>query len=113
MNASKPLVMKFGGTSVEDAPALARAAEIVGARRALRPVVVVSAMSRVTDALLAAFRKAEAGDSQAALSSLEPHFARHLDAAQSLVSADEVEDFTSTVSRARREIAALLGEVAA
>ncbi|MFN2597730.1 MAG: lysine-sensitive aspartokinase 3 [Pyrinomonadaceae bacterium] len=111
MNASKPLVMKFGGTSVEDAPALARAAEIVGARKFQRPVVVVSAMSRVTDALLAAFHKSEEGGVAAALSSLEPHFARHLDAAQSLVSADEVEGFAATVARSREEIAALLGEV--
>jgi aspartate kinase len=113
MTAIKPLLMKFGGTSVEDAPALARAAEIVGARRALRPVVVVSAMSRVTDALLAAVRRAEAGDSTAALSSLEPHFARHLDAAQSLVSAEEVEGFAASVAQAREEIAVLLREVAA
>ncbi|MDT7542353.1 MAG: aspartate kinase [Acidobacteriota bacterium] len=113
MPAFKPLVMKFGGTSVEDAPALARASEIVGARRALRPVVVVSAMSRVTDALLGAVRRAEASDADGALSSLEPHFARHLDAAQSLVSAEEVESITSVVARARAEIGPLLREVAA
>lgn len=112
MTASKPLLMKFGGTSVEDAPALARAAEIVGARKSQQPVVVVSAMSRVTDALLASVRQAGAGEAEAALRSLETHFARHLDAAQSLVSADEVEGFTATVARAREEIAALLGEVA-
>jgi aspartate kinase len=112
-SSDKPLVMKFGGTSVEDAPALARAAEIVGARRALHPVVIVSAMSRVTDALLAAVRRAEAGDADGALRALEPHFARHLDAAQSLVSAEEVEGFAASVARAREEIAALLCEVVA
>lgn len=112
MSASKPLVMKFGGTSVEDAPALARAAEIVGARKHLAPVVVVSAMSRVTDALLAAFARAEAGDTDGASDALEPHFARHLDAAQSLVAADEVERFSASVADARREIGSLLVEVA-
>jgi aspartate kinase len=112
MTAVKPLLMKFGGTSVEDAPALSRAAEIVGARRSLRPVVVVSAMSRVTDALLAAVRAAGRGDADGAMRSLEPHFTRHLDAAQSLVSAEEVEGFASFVSQSREEIAALLGETA-
>ncbi|MFL6230696.1 MAG: aspartate kinase, partial [Pyrinomonadaceae bacterium] len=71
------------------------------------------AMSRVTDALLAAFRRAEAGDADAALSSLTPHFARHLDAAQSLVSGSEVSDFAAVIEDTRREIGALLGEVAA
>jgi aspartate kinase len=102
--------MKFGGTSVEDAPALARVAEIVGTRRFQHPVVVVSAMSRVTDALLAAAREAEAGDADSALRSLAPHFARHIDAAQSLVSAEEVSDIARAVELARDEIAALLRE---
>ena len=43
----KPVVMKFGGTSVEDAPAISRTARIVEGRlaRGQRPVVVVSAMA--------------------------------------------------------------------
>ena len=50
------VVMKFGGTSVEDPAAIGRTAEIVAGRVALgkRPVVVVSAMARVTDQLLRA-----------------------------------------------------------
>ena len=108
----KPLVLKFGGTSVEDAPALARAADIVSARKHLSPVVVVSAMSKVTDALLAAFTCATDGDAEGALAALAPHFARHLDAAQSLVAADEVEGFSAAVGAARTEIAALLREAA-
>ena len=52
----KPVVMKFGGTSVEDADAIMRTAKIVQSRmaRGQRPVVVVSAMAKVTDQLLAA-----------------------------------------------------------
>ena len=42
--------MKFGGTSVEDVIAFAQVAQIVRAQREY-PVVVVSAMSGVTDAL--------------------------------------------------------------
>jgi len=46
------IVMKFGGTSVEDAQAIDRALAIVRARQAQKPVVVVSAMAKVTDQLL-------------------------------------------------------------
>lgn len=46
------IVMKFGGTSVQDAAAIDRAAEIVSGRVERAPVVVVSAMAGVTEALL-------------------------------------------------------------
>ena len=56
-------VMKFGGTSVGDAAAIRRVVEIVHASsRASRVVVVVSAMSGVTNQLLEAARQAEAGN---------------------------------------------------
>src|SRR5215470_10968310 len=61
------IVMKFGGTSVEDSSAIDRAARIVAGRRDRVPVVVVSAMSKVTDQLLAAGRAAGAGDPDKAL----------------------------------------------
>jgi aspartate kinase len=47
------LVMKFGGTSVESAAAIERVAGIVKTREARRPVVVVSAMGKTTNKLLA------------------------------------------------------------
>ncbi len=47
------IVMKFGGTSVESAAAITRVAGIVRAREARRPVVVVSAMGKTTNKLLA------------------------------------------------------------
>jgi aspartate kinase len=47
------IVMKFGGTSVESAAAIERVASIVKARAARRPVVVVSAMGKTTNKLLA------------------------------------------------------------
>ena len=73
------IVMKFGGTSVEDAAAIDRAAAIVRDRLPQSPVVVVSAMARVTDQLLAMGRSAGAGDRDKALelsrSIRERHFA--------------------------------------
>src|SRR5258708_32528273 len=59
--------MKFGGTSVEDSSAIDRVAKIVAERQGRSPVVVVSAMSKATDQLLAAGNAAGAGDSNAAL----------------------------------------------
>ncbi len=55
------LVMKFGGTSVQDAPAFRRMIEIVKSRSHARPLVVVSALARVTDQLLSAAEAAAEG----------------------------------------------------
>jgi aspartate kinase len=55
------IVMKFGGTSVESAAAIERVAGIVKAREARRPVVVVSAMGKTTNKLLAIANTAIAG----------------------------------------------------
>ncbi len=61
------IVMKFGGTSVEDAAAIDRAACIVRERVPEKPVVVVSALAKVTDQLLAMARAAGAGDREKAI----------------------------------------------
>ncbi len=61
------LVMKFGGTSVQDAAAIERAAGIVKSRLAQRPVVIVSALAKVTDTLVAMGKLAGAGDRDQAL----------------------------------------------
>ena len=55
------IVMKFGGTSVESAAAIERVAGIVKAREARRPVVVVSAMGKTTNKLLAIAQAAIGG----------------------------------------------------
>ena len=57
------LVMKFGGTSVGSAERMRVAARIAADEQQKRPVVVVvSAMSKITDLLLDTMRHAEAGD---------------------------------------------------
>src|ERR1700682_2357724 len=57
-------VMKFGGTSVGDATCIARTAQIIANAARENPcVVVVSAMSGVTNRLIEAARKAATGDS--------------------------------------------------
>ncbi|MGA7524777.1 MAG: lysine-sensitive aspartokinase 3 [Acidobacteriaceae bacterium] len=80
------VVMKFGGTSVEDAVAIRRTAEIVAGRvrKGLQPIVVVSAMARVTDLLLSASATAARGDRASALAILERLRIRHHDTATQL-----------------------------
>ncbi|HKW99768.1 MAG TPA: lysine-sensitive aspartokinase 3 [Bryobacteraceae bacterium] len=54
--------MKFGGTSVESATAIERVAKIVRARADRHPVVVVSAMGKTTNRLLAIAHSAIGGN---------------------------------------------------
>ncbi len=81
------VVMKFGGTSVEDPVAIGRTAAIVAGRVALgkQPVVVVSAMAKVTDQLLRAAAAASTGDRTGALAISERLRCRHRDTAAALV----------------------------
>src|ERR1700761_396369 len=85
----KAVVMKFGGTSVEDAVAIQRTAKIVAGRleRGQRPVVVVSAMAKVTDQLLAAASAAGRGDRNGSLAISARLRNRHCDTSRQLLSA--------------------------
>jgi aspartate kinase len=56
------IVMKFGGTSVEDALAIDRSCSIVGERIAKKPFVVVSALGGTTNGLLEAGGLAARGE---------------------------------------------------
>jgi aspartate kinase len=77
--------MKFGGTSVEDSTAIDRAAEIVCGRLAHSPVVVVSALAKVTDQLVAMARAAGDGDRESALQLSRAVRERHYNAASELL----------------------------
>ena len=81
------VVMKFGGTSVEDAAAIGRTAAIVAGRVAAgnTPVVVVSAMAKVTDQLLRCAAAAAQGDRTGALAISSRLRSRHRDTATALV----------------------------
>jgi len=78
-------VMKFGGTSVEDAAAIRRLISIVRSRLGARPVVVVSALAKVTDQLLEAGEAAASGRLGAALASVRDIYVRHEELADALV----------------------------
>src|SRR5258706_7975875 len=79
------VIMKFGGTSVQDATAIERVAEIVRSRRERSPVVVVSAFAKVTDQLVLMGQQATSGDAEASLQLLESLRMRHLNTARELL----------------------------
>jgi aspartate kinase len=87
-------VLKFGGTSLADSGAFARAVEIVRNNRGSSVVVVVSAMSGVTDALITSVREPAA---------FETHLDRHLQVARSLSPA-AFANYSTVVESAGTEI---------
>lgn len=102
--------MKFGGTSLEDGQAFQRVANIIDSNGSTNLVVVVSAMSGVTNALLSSFQKAARGETSEALRALELHFERHLKVS-STVSERARERMQAVIENSRREIIELLSDI--
>jgi aspartate kinase len=105
------VVMKFGGTSVADASAFENVSRIVGERIHLRPVVVVSAMSGMTDALVSSVQLAESGDVETAIQSLSAFFDRHDHVATKLLAADRATEYIARLHNAAENISGLLREI--
>ena len=100
--------MKFGGTSVGDVAAFERVFHVVSTQLDKHPVVVVSAMTKVTDALLAAFEMAKKDDFSGAISSLEPHFERHVSVVKHFIPEGSSNLFDAELEFARNELSDLL-----
>jgi aspartate kinase len=107
------IVMKFGGTSVGDAKAISRVADIVRGRVPQRPVVVVSAMARVTDELLQMARAAGSGDRKNALTLARELRERHYNAAGELLGTGVFTQFHSDLGTEFEELEELLRGIAA
>lgn len=103
--------MKFGGTSVGDVAAFERVFHIVSTQIERHPVVVVSAMTKVTDALLAAFDIAKKGEFAEAFASLEPHFERHAEVSRHFIPDESPNAFSAELEFARGELSDLLMRV--
>src|SRR5918993_3214714 len=108
------VVMKFGGTSVADQPALERLIAIVRAQRqadaqqeggdARGPIVVVSALSKVTDRLLGIAANAGAGDIEGARNNLRELRQRHIAIATVILDAVQREQVIAFLDREFDEI---------
>src|SRR6202522_3751452 len=90
-DGKKPIrIMKFGGTSVGDAACIARVVEIVrAASEESHVVVVVSAMSGVTNKLIEAAVHSEAGEHAPAAAILERIRQQHQSAIEALIPSPE------------------------
>jgi aspartate kinase len=107
----KNVVMKFGGTSVADADAIRRLMAIVSAQAARSgapPVVVVSAMSKVTDQLLRMTADASRGERATIASGVDEIRHRHLAAIDALVPLPGRAAVTAEVEQHIDELRAML-----
>lgn len=109
------IVMKFGGTSVEDAASIERVTEIIRARIALKPVVVVSAMGKTTRKLLEAAEASAAGNTSARAAVLDDLKNAHINEAIQLVAESNsvfqiIDDYFDELSTLLEGLS-ILGEV--
>lgn len=107
------IVMKFGGTSVESAAAIERVAGIVRSRLERKPLVVVSAMGKTTNRLLAAADKAAAGNLGDGLRDAEELLAYHRREAGALARAGNREAVDSLLDRHFEQLESTLEQIAA
>ena len=79
-----PRVLKFGGSSVADAACMRQVAALVRAALPAAPLVVLSAMGKTTDGLVAASQGAQRGDLDRALERMRGLATAHRDAVADL-----------------------------
>ena len=113
------IVMKFGGTSVADQPAIERLIAIVRAARQAAiqpessdwrgPIVVVSALGGATDKFLRVASDAGAGDIDAALDNLRGLRARHIEVANVVTDKAERDAVVAFVNQEFDELDRLAG----
>jgi aspartate kinase len=111
MALAGPIVMKFGGTSVADAEAIARVVGIVKGARAssgLPPVVIVSAMSGVTDRLLELTEAAELRRDAHVLNGVAELSRRHFEALERLLPPDAAGAVLTEIAAQLDDLRALL-----
>ncbi len=105
------IVMKFGGTSVEDATAIRRLTSIVRSQHHRQPVVAVSAMGKTTNGLLECARLAASGDLTAAREKLETIAAHHFKTADQLALAEDKDSLRQALGNRFDEIRATLEQI--
>ncbi len=112
------IVMKFGGTSNQDAAAMRNVIRIVRTHLNQQPVVVISAIARATNELEQAARTARLGDEAGACTILEAFFRRHAairaDLVKNPAAATELEEKFARYHDELRRLArgiAILGEL--
>jgi aspartate kinase len=100
------IVLKFGGTSVQNAEMMDKAITIAADQIQRGPVLVASAMSKVTDQLQEIARLVGAGSDQKAMEILDGLAARHAACAREFLSG-------ARLAECEKELAAVFAELAA
>ncbi len=107
------IVMKFGGTSNQDATAMARVVRIVQERAGKHPVIVISAIAQATNDLERAGRLSAAADPEGAMAVLRQLFDRHYAILDALVrNRDRHEEVRAYIASAFDQLCALVRGVA-
>jgi aspartate kinase len=108
------IVMKFGGTSVEDGAAIRKVVDLAARERERRPLIVASAMAGVTNGLLAAANAVAAGRLAEGFSALGVLWARHDEAALRLIPGERLAGVRATLEAhlegARATLSAILAD---
>ena len=116
MSSPAGVVMKFGGTSVADAEAMTRVVNIVRRqwesqpKGSTPPVVVVSALSKVTDGLIRTAELAKSGEGQKASTLVKELLDRHVAIARTLTTGQRAE---GVVQALNQQFTQLIGRVGA
>jgi len=105
------IVMKFGGTSVENSTAIRRLITIVKTQAHRQPVVAVSAMGKTTNGLLECAHLAASGDLAAAQTRLETIAAHHFKTADELALAEDKDSLRAALAKRFEEIRDTLAEI--
>ncbi|MDB4876179.1 MAG: aspartate kinase [Gemmatimonadetes bacterium] len=100
------IVLKFGGTSVGDAEAIARTGRIVSSRADKGAIVVVSALAGVTNALIGLAEQAAKGHLIGAIRAVEGLRERHMKQTEALLGTGEASADTCA------EVSAMIDELA-
>jgi aspartate kinase len=103
------IVMKFGGTSIEDIPSIERIVGIIKSRLEQQPVVINSAMGKTTRKLLDIARLSADGMDEKALLRLNEIREYHFDMARGLMPDFEKSETRTTLERYFEELQRLLG----
>jgi aspartate kinase len=111
--AVQPVVMKFGGTSLEDGTAIRRAVRIVKQRLRHNPVIVASALAEVTDHLLAAGKAAANGELVRARESLEALQRQHEQIALDVAGPDDYQALHAELAAEFEQIHTVVSSLAA
>ncbi len=102
------IVMKFGGSSLESASALARMTAIVSSQLERKPVVVVSAMGNTTDQLVAVSKDAASGHGYQVWRQIKELQEYHLNEAHRVVNSASMAWLETSLRRQFRDLHLML-----